>query len=316
MQNYSSNSTVIEAGKKQFADCQNEILALKEEEKNALDELNSHLSKLNNVSKISLETLLEDLQKSTEKQKELKQKINILLKDLNNISFEDAKLKLSQIESKNVDLSADFDQIKTEYDELISEITERKANEASFLAELKGIIANVENPDTVEKQLQEYIKQMEKQKDFCDCADIAIEVLSDSFAELRQNYGSQLEKESAKIFALLTNNKYANMTISKSFGINVSENINPISRESDYLSSGTVDQAYLSLRLAISKLIAEDKSLPLFLDDTLTQYDDNRAKRALEFLNDYSKNGQTIMFTCHKSISDYSETLGCTVKTL
>ena len=176
------------------------------------------------------------------------------------------------------------------------------------------MLNGVENTDVLKSQLKEKNDLLTAQKEFCDSADIALRVLTESFAELRQSYGSQLEKKAAEIFARLTDGKYSGMTVSKSFSINVSLRENPISREAEYLSNGTFDQAYLSLRLALSSVLGED--LPLFLDDTLTQYDDIRAQATLRFLKDYSKAGQLVMFTCHKSIFDSAQNLDCTVTKL
>lgn len=311
-----SNSSIIEAQNAQLKLCEAEITALKEQENSAKSELNAELEKLGITDNSNMNVILDNLGSNAEKQKELKQQINFLLNDLNGISYEAAEQKLREMENATLDLSADFAAIKTEYDGLISKITERRATEGAVEAELKSMLVGNENPDVLELNLGEIIKLMEEQKAFCDSADIALEVLAESFAELRQNYGSELEKKSAEIFSKLTSGKYNGMTISKSFGINVEETKNPISRESDYLSSGTVDQAYLSLRLAIAKLISTETVLPLFLDDSLTQYDDSRAKATLEFLKSYATVGQIIMFTCHKAISDYTQALGGTVKNL
>ena len=104
------------------------------------------------------------------------------------------------------------------------------------------------------------------------------------------------------------------MNISKSLDINVTKKGVFGMKEIDYLSSGTADQAYLSLRLALSELICgENESLPIFLDDALTQYDDPRMERAVEFLKEYSDNTQIILFTCHKQISDCSGQIGAEV---
>ena len=53
--------------------------------------------------------------------------------------------------------------------------------------------------------------------------------------------------------------------------------------------------------------------MPLFLDDTLSQYDDNRAKRTAEFLKGATANSQAIMFTCHKSIEEICKNLSCNI---
>ena len=105
------------------------------------------------------------------------------------------------------------------------------------------------------------------------------------------------------------------MQISKAFDISVEKNDAFGGKELDYLSSGTVDQAYLSLRLALSSLMFKgSEPLPILLDDALTQYDDNRAKTALEYLKKYAENGQIIMFTCHRSLYDASTDIGAECK--
>ena len=87
--------------------------------------------------------------------------------------------------------------------------------------------------------------------------------------------------------------------------MNVEKNGEFGSHEADYLSSGTADQAYLSMRLALSSVIFETSgALPIFLDDSLAQYDDRRMKTAAEFLREYSENCQVIMFTCHGAVRD------------
>ena len=309
----SSNMQVILDQQALLSKTEGELLVLQQEEKSAENELATMLSKLEDSDE-DLEIISQKIETAVLKQKELKQQINFLLRDLNNISYEEAKAKLESTQNTDDLKDVDFEQIKTQYESLISQITERKSTEASVETQLKALINGIESPDVLQGKLNETLEVLSVQKSFCDNADIAIEVLKESFAELRQNYGSELEKKSAEIFKELTNNKYSNMTISKSFEINVEETANPISREAEYLSSGTFDQAYLSMRLAVARLI--DENIPLFLDDTLTQYDDNRAGKTLEFLKEYSKNGQAVMFTCHKSIYSQAENLNCNTKML
>ena len=66
------------------------------------------------------------------------------------------------------------------------------------------------------------------------------------------------------------------------------------------VSSGTMDQVYLALRLAAAKLLQGSSSgFPLIFDDSFTQYDDERLKTALEWLASVY-GGQIIIFTCHR----------------
>ena len=73
------------------------------------------------------------------------------------------------------------------------------------------------------------------------------------------------------------------------------ENGNYISVEK--LSTGTIDQLYLSLRLAIIKELSEE-SIPIFLDESFAYYDDERLENIIKYLNDEFKYLQIIIFTC------------------
>ena len=68
----------------------------------------------------------------------------------------------------------------------------------------------------------------------------------------------------------------------------------------DQVSSGTMDQIYLALRLASANLLQKDgERLPLIFDDSFVNYDEGRLRTALNYLAD-SYNGQMLIFTCHQ----------------
>ena len=258
--------------------------------------------------------LLDSIKKNAAVQKELKQNINYIFKDIGNISYEQVKEKLSSI---NTDLQIDFEQVKTDYENLLQTLTNLKTNAATIVAEVKALSSSAQNPEAIKTSLEALQQKTANQKQYCNCLQLAMEVLADSYAEVRQNYGSVLEKDAGEIFASLTGGNYPNISISKSFDILV-EKANVFgTKELEYLSSGTIDQAYLSLRLALSELITkDDESLPIILDDALAQYDDTRAATALEFLKKYSQKGQIILFTCHKAMANTAEALSANKITL
>lgn len=68
----------------------------------------------------------------------------------------------------------------------------------------------------------------------------------------------------------------------------------------EQVSSGTMDQIYLAVRLAAAKLVQADKDqMPLIFDDSFALYDDDRLKTALKWLS-RAFQGQIILFTCHQ----------------
>lgn len=279
-------------------------------EKAVLDEL---LSKYNS-GYIAFTDILNELTEKNAALKEIKTKVQYLSKDLGEITIEEAAEKLKIIESKKIDLTADFEALKEEYDQTVAEIGNSKAEIATLVAEAKAILSKAEDPELLKKQARELATTLKSQKEFCDGITLAQEVLLESFAELRRSYGSVLEKKAGELFAGLTGQKYSGLSVSKSLDINVTQKDVFGEKEVDYLSSGTADQAYLSLRLALSSLLCEKgEALPILLDDALTQYDDTRLNSALSFLSDYAKEHQIALFTCHSQVSETAQNSGAQI---
>ncbi|MGI6574912.1 MAG: AAA family ATPase [bacterium] len=66
------------------------------------------------------------------------------------------------------------------------------------------------------------------------------------------------------------------------------------------LSRGTLDQVYLALRLALVDHIDGDRErLPLYLDEVLVNWDQERRERGLELIANICQQRQVFLFTCH-----------------
>lgn len=257
-----------------------------------------------------IKNLREEIKQRAEEQKELKKDINRILNDIGNITCEDAAEKLG-----NSVFSAfqgtDFTAVKKEYDALLTDISEKKAALARIDEQLKSYFRREKNPESLKAELRELKAKTAVEEDFCKAADIAKEVLAESYEELRGSYSAALEKKAEAVFGGITAGRYGGMKISNSFDISVEPVGEGIGRELEYLSSGTVDQAYLSLRLALTDMISDSaERLPVFLDDALTQYDDRRLETAVEFLKQYAENRQIILFTCHRAAVSAAQAAG------
>jgi exonuclease SbcC len=69
--------------------------------------------------------------------------------------------------------------------------------------------------------------------------------------------------------------------------------------ERDEMSSGSLDQFYLVLRLEAIRSIFADDLPPLILDDPLVSCDPERRGRIIEILDEHANSGQVIYLTCH-----------------
>lgn len=179
-------------------------------------------------------------------------------------------------------------------------------------ADVKNMCRNKKNVSQVEDEISQVKKEIDDLEEYYGYLDLAQSTLSEAFIEIRQSFGPMLNNKTAQIFNRLTDGKYQNVVISRNFDITVKDVHNSDLHDWKYLSSGTIDQAYLALRIAVSDLILnKDEGLPLMLDDIFVQYDDTRAKQGVNFIVDYANenehSSQIILFTCHKRIVDWAK---------
>ncbi len=251
--------------------------------------------------------ILAEIKQKTALQKEIKLQLKTASQFLGNIDYDEAERKLAAMQGDSHAESIDFDAVKAEFETTAEKLSDLKDLLTATVTELKTSFKNSENPEELKREIAIYQEKINSKKAFCDAADMAISVLEESFYELRRGYGSELEKATHSIFSALTDGKYKSVSITDTLDLSVEKSDVFGTRELDYLSLGTTHQAYLSLRLAIASLISGDAPLPIFLDDSLSQYDDTRTERAIAFLKDFCKDGQGILFTCHNSICDIAK---------
>ena len=69
------------------------------------------------------------------------------------------------------------------------------------------------------------------------------------------------------------------------------------------MSDGTLDQLYLSLRLAtLEQHLSKGEPMPFVVDDILIGFDDNRTRICLEVLSELSLSTQVLLFTHHRRV--------------
>ncbi len=80
---------------------------------------------------------------------------------------------------------------------------------------------------------------------------------------------------------------------------------------SEPLSTGTREQVFMALRLAVvDQMDREGARLPLILDETLVNWDQERRQRALDLLTDVAAERQVLLFTCHPGVAREAEDRG------
>lgn len=121
--------------------------------------------------------------------------------------------------------------------------------------------------------------------------------------DIQNNFAPVLNEAMSKVVKTVTDGKYSDIKVNPEMALTIYDEEAHRTIAAESLSAGTIDILYFGLRLGISEVITEGKNLPLFLDDTFVQYDDNRMKQVVEMLTKQKR--QVLLFTCHTRELDY-----------
>ena len=163
--------------------------------------------------------------------------------------------------------------------------------------ELEKKLEHLSNCKNKAKALKRTLAENDRIHDEIVAIDLAHETMADLSSSIRDSFGLYLNKEASQYITGITGGIYDSMSIDENLNVFLNTKAKLVPLEN--VSSGTMDQVYLALRLAAAKLLQGSGSgFPLIFDDSFTQYDDERLKTALEWLAS-AYGGQIIIFTCH-----------------
>ena len=208
--------------------------------------------------------------------------------------------KRARIEEINLEISAVKEEEAKEEERRKRILEEEKSLEEK----LRQISSWQNRAEQIRPSLYDNEKLREKLEAIAEAKE-RIQLLSE---EIYQSFAFYLNKETAKILSHITKERYDSLFIDQNLRIfvNTKDKMLPL----EQASTGTIDQLYLSLRLAMAKLLQKEQKefLPLLFDDSFAMYDENRLSAALSFVNkEYPS--QVLLFTCHKREAEVLEKL-------
>ncbi len=161
-------------------------------------------------------------------------------------------------------------------------------NAANKLEEFISLEEELESLKEDQKELDQ--KRFEIQK--------ALDVLDIAYNKMKEEITPKFTQKLSKTIDKISNGKYKNVRIN-TLGEIIVEDKNGEYINADNLSLGTIDQLYLSLRLASIEEITKEK-MPIILDESFAYYDNERLENILKYLSEEYKENQVIIFTCTK----------------
>lgn len=184
-------------------------------------------------------------------------------------------------------------------DERRYDVELQKQNEKQ--TELEGKLQHLANVKNRAEMLKRTLDENDAISAEIDAINLAAETMTELQSSIQSSFGHYLNKEAGELIAGITGGVYDSMWIDQNLDIfmNTPGKIVPI----EDVSSGTMDQIYLALRLAAARLIqgdtgAAEARLPLIFDDSFAMYDEQRLASALRYITEIH-HGQILLFTCH-----------------
>ncbi len=184
-------------------------------------------------------------------------------------------------------------------------LTEKLGEKQKRLAALSAVSGD---PAEMTAKVSELDKKIEDLTLRHDAYTLAEEALAAAGVSLRTGLSPKLNSSACEMLSKMTDGKYDRLGVDN--GLNLSCRIDGITRETDYLSSGTRDLTYISLRLALMELLYRSEIPPMFFDETFARVDDGRLTSVLELFDELAENGrQILLFTCQKRESELAKNI-------
>ncbi len=188
------------------------------------------------------------------------------------------------------------------------------------LAELREEIRQLERAETVERidgAIHERMHRLEAALRDRDRKLLLARLVREAERRFREEHQPDLLRRASEHLEAITGGRYHRLLLGedgpRTVFVRGGGSAYPL-RVEHPLSTGTREQVYLSLRLAILDHLDEGhERLPVFLDETLVNWDRPRRERALDRLASLSSRRQFFIFTCHEEMARSLEGRGARV---
>lgn len=182
------------------------------------------------------------------------------------------------------------------------------------LARTDGALSQMGNPETLEERKSELDGQLARRLEEYDALSTALEALSAANDQLRRRFSPALNQKAGELFTALTGGRWDGLSLARDFSAQAVREGEALPRPALALSTGTAEQLYLAVRLAVCALTVPDA--PILLDDALAAFDDGRMERALALLKEMGEERQILLFSCHSREAAWAKAQGVPVAEL
>lgn len=265
----------------------------------------------------NVNTTEKELEKQEEEEKQVNSELSMLKGQIILLEKNNEKIT-EEIEQDNKAIKEESNKNKQQ---IIEKYKDKNINDLLYINDYQNYISKIEETinnnririkgleieyNTIVPQLDEMVVLEEKReadkeklaelREKESIINIAIENLMDAYEEMKTTITPKFTKNLSESIQKISSNKYNKVTINDENGM-IIENNRGEYVEAIKLSTGTIDQLYLALRLSMIDELSKE-NLPIILDESFAYSDNNRLKNMLQYLTSGLNNHQTIIFTC------------------
>ncbi|MFD2443095.1 AAA family ATPase [Bacillus sp. CGMCC 1.16607] len=195
------------------------------------------------------------------------------------------------------------------WDQNYQQLEGKSNNLQKELAEIKFQISFLEEGGTFTELLHRYKQQkyeLEEQAKIWGTYAVAKNLLTRTIEKYKVEKLPVILKKAEEYFTFLTMGSYIRIHPKEdSSGFLIERNDHTFF-EANELSQATMEQIYVSLRLALATTIFEKIHFPIIIDDSFVNFDQQRTKRMIQLLGEI-KEHQILFFTCHSHLLFFFE---------
>ena len=195
----------------------------------------------------------------------------------------------------------DYSQART--DSLLAQAQAEQQHLLSRLGQYQGRMEALGDSAALQAELQAVEQRISRLEETYCAVSIALDTLSQARQELQRRFAPRIAKRAQTLLAAMTGGRYDRLSLGEDLSLLAGAQQEDTLHEALWRSDGTVDQLYLSLRLAVAEDLTPEA--PLILDDAFVRFDDVRLAAALEILKEEAERKQVILFTCQHREKEY-----------
>lgn len=185
----------------------------------------------------------------------------------------------------------------------IGEVNVQLERSRTRRAQLQGQLERLPDEEQLQRKLSQCRHRLVELEKTSQAIGYAQNALEEAMQELQRRFAPRITRRAGALLGRLTGGAYDRISIGEDLSILAARRSEGGLRAAQWRSEGTMDQMYLSLRLAVWEELSPNS--PMVLDDALIRFDQSRMEQALDVLSDLGKNRQIILFTCQNREKEY-----------